>query len=159
MPEAAPAEPAQNAIPVFASQREADEAPGGTPAVYEIRDPAVEALQKTAAAMLPAKLDDAHAEILRLREQLSRARPALLSKEEDEAARKAVPPARRFKNMERETRTFIDANGRICRMLPNKILDERYFPIEFIAQQGFDLKEVGPEVRQIGRFSFQSPVH
>jgi hypothetical protein len=140
-------------IPTFASQEEADAAidptTGKAPTQYAIVDPALK-LPALAVQLLSEK----DAEIARLRAEMARMRPAALSPAERELALAKVPPARKYRNKERQERTFIDGSGRICRMLPNKILDERLFPIEFIMQQGFDLEEVDPSTRQIGRFAF-----
>ncbi len=45
---------------------------------------------------------------------------------------------------------YTDRTGRQCLMKPNKILDERYFPIEWLKQQGFQLQEVAQGETQIG---------
>jgi hypothetical protein len=50
---------------------------------------------------------------------------------------------------------FMNRNGQMARLRPGKILDERYFPIEFIQDQGFSLVEVGAGERQIGRIAGQ----
>ena len=48
-------------------------------------------------------------------------------------------------------RQYIDKQGRTARMVPEKVLDSRYFDIAWITQQGFNLVEVSSDVRQIGR--------
>lgn len=45
---------------------------------------------------------------------------------------------------------YQDASGRLARLVPNKILDERYFPIEHIRNQGFQLVECDERDMQIG---------
>jgi len=48
-------------------------------------------------------------------------------------------------------RQYVDQQGRTSRLVPGKVLDERYFPIAFIKRQGFALVEVDEDEPQIGR--------
>ena len=62
------------------------------------------------------------------------------------------PKVRRFRvdNLPPGGRQYVDQQGRHSRLVPGKLLDERYFPIEFIRRQGFTLVEVGENEQQIG---------
>lgn len=64
-----------------------------------------------------------------------------------------APKPRRYRvvGLERGGQMYIDKAGRTARMVPNKILDERYFDIPFLMAQGFNLSEVADDVKQIGR--------
>lgn len=63
-----------------------------------------------------------------------------------------VARAKRYRvvGLERGGTNYIDRSGRMARMVPNKVLDERYFDIAFLKAQGFNLVEVGENDRQIG---------
>ena len=66
---------------------------------------------------------------------------------------KDVKPPRRFRvdNLQPGGRNYIDQNGKQARLVPGKILDERYFDVKFIKRQGFTLVEVDENEPQIGR--------
>ena len=57
----------------------------------------------------------------------------------------AAPPPKSYRvvGIPMEGKIYITASGRTARMVPNKVLDERYFDIDSIRQQGFNLTEVG----------------
>jgi hypothetical protein len=61
-----------------------------------------------------------------------------------------VPKRYRVTNLPPGGQSYRNAHGQLSRMLPGKLLDERYFDIKFIRDQGFQLEEVEPHEQQIG---------
>jgi hypothetical protein len=111
-------------IPTFESEEAAENAPGGKPMRYQI----VSGTPLTSAAPAPF-----------------RAAPA--AKKMDPA-----PKLHRYRvlNLPPEGKNYISPSGQMARLLPNKILDDRYFDVEFMQQQGFALQEVDSSAQQIG---------
>ena len=110
-------------LPVFGSEAEASAAPGGKPSSYAVREGNIPMVGNAATPMRAS------------------------------APRPVAPPPKRYRVMglEHGGKLYIDQSGRTARMVPNKILDERYFNIGFLKSQGFTLVEVTDGAPQIGR--------
>lgn len=131
----------EDPTPIFGS---AQEAAGSTAPVRVIQEGAP-------AAALPAPVPGyvPHPSVLKA---LADARKRLADLE-DQATRPMVvpvPKTYRVTGLPIGGLPFIGKNGQLSRLRPEKILDERYFPIDYIRQQGFQLVEVTDGGRQLG---------
>jgi hypothetical protein len=129
-----PEEQAQGSVdevPVFGSEAEAEDAPGGKPQKYVVDE----------GASIPL------------------AQPASQPLQQAKGPAPVGKKPRRFRVIGlTEPKLYIEqaGTGKTCRMVPNKVLDERYYNIPFILQQGFNLVELkddedGKPATQVGR--------
>lgn len=120
-------------LPVFGSEEEANAAPGGKPASYAIRESHVP-MQSNAVSPFNTIKTEHSKPVATMSGIAPRA----------QVQHVPAPPPKSYRvvGIPMEGKIYITASGRTARMVPNKVLDERYFDIPFLRRQGFDLTEI-----------------
>jgi hypothetical protein len=135
-------ESASEVTPIFGSEREAKES-GAATAVVQEGGPASAQPAPAPGYVPPPSVLRAHADAKRKLEELE----AMMR------APQVIPVPKRYRavGIPIGGLDYMGQDGKMHRLRPGKLLDERYFPIQFLRDQGFELIEVEPGARQIGR--------
>jgi hypothetical protein len=128
--------------PMFGSEREAAESDAPVKVIQE-GGPASAQPEPTPGYVPPPSVLRAHADAKRKLEELE----AMMR------APQVIPVPKRYRavGIPIGGLDYMGQDGKMHRLRPGKLLDERYFPIQFLRDQGFELIEVEPGARQIGR--------